>query len=65
MAGYPVAGDLDPLDSSHGDVEAEDTAVEVLPMPARPAEVDAVGRLKLLAAVAEAVLLRTFEELIG
>ena len=46
-------------------MEAEDTAVDVLPMPARPAEVDAVGRLKLLAGVAEAELLRTFEELIG
>ena len=48
-------------------MEAEDTAVDVLPIPDRPAEVDAVGRLKLLAAagVAEAVLLRTFEELIG
>ena len=46
-------------------MEAEETAVDVLPIPARPAEVDAVGRLKLLAAVAEAELLRTFEELIG
>ena len=46
-------------------MDAEETAVDVLPIPARPAEVDAVGRLKLLAAVAEAELLRTFEELIG
>ena len=65
MVGYPVAGDLDPLDSWQGDVEPEDTAVDVLPVPALPAEVDGFGRLKLFAALFVLVLMTAFEVAMG